>query len=457
MPVVLFERFVEAASEVMTAAGWSADATGRNSTGASFVRPIGEGFVAVAVLEAGRGPIHGSREGRVEPPLNVFATVGVSHPMADRLVRAASGDRGWGPAVGEDLDELLHPPRDVEVEVAKVEQIRPAVVLLMRLVEEVATPYAQALASFDALLAELRAYDDAPSSQRYIPALLAVSGRRDEAREALAQYSAPADAAGYRSFASQLTRLLGGDVTLEELEEAIPPEPEPPVREPFSWGAAWEQVHSERAAVDTVRSSGAGATRERRRDLLRAELDRRELRKSPSWIEAKLDQLEPGYQPASTLGGIVALGKFAIGITKAIKNVKTPPEEPAWMAPPERACYRIFTLSRERVAVELDDDAREWLDRVHAAAPSILGNATVTVWLDHDGEAPSDRSGLIVSIGARRVGRLTPGASAAFVDSMAAAATRDELPFTPATLTRRASEPRFVLEIATPADPGNKH
>src|ERR1700690_1373643 len=104
----------------MTAAGWAADASGRNATGATFVRPIGEGFVAVAVMEAGRGPIGGGREGRAEPPLNVFGMGGGSHPIADRLVRAASGRRSWGPAVAEDLDELLDPPREVEVEVAKV-------------------------------------------------------------------------------------------------------------------------------------------------------------------------------------------------------------------------------------------------------------------------------------------------------------------------------------------------
>ena len=123
------------------------------------------------------------------------------------------------------------------------------------------------------------------------------------------------------------------------------------------------------------------------------------------------------------------------------------------MAPPERARYGMVTLSRERVAVELDDDASDWLDRVHAAAPSILDNATITIWLDHDAEAPANEPRLIVSIGARRVGRLAPGASATFTDSMAAAATRNELPYTRATLTRRTTARRYVLEIATPASP----
>jgi hypothetical protein len=450
--MVLFERFVETTGEVMAAAGWSADASGRASMAARFVRSTEGGFVATASLEPGRGPIHGSRSGRAEPPLDASAWVGASHGLADRLVRAASGARGWGPAVAVDVDELLDPPREVQVPVATIDEVRPAVELLVGLIEEVAVPFASARASFDALIGELRAGDDTPAAQRYVPALLAASGRTEAAREALARYSTPAGAAGYRGFASQLTRLLDGEVTLEELEAAIAPEPELPEREPVTWQASADRVKSERAAVDAGRSVGGSVTRDRRRELLRAELERRELQKSPAWIEAKLDQLEPGYQAPSALSGIVALGKFAFELTRVIKNVKEPSDEPDWLAPPERACYKIFTLSRDRVSVELDHDARQWLDRVHAAAPHVLNSATVTVWLDRDREASADQPRLIVSIGDRRIGRLDSLASAAFAASMTAAEIRNELPFASATLWRRTTEPKYLLEIPTPQD-----
>ena len=114
----------------------------------------------------------------------------------------------------------------------------------------------------------------------------------------------------------------------------------------------------------TSRSKEEAGTRERRREAVARRLDRRELRNSPAWIEAKLDQLESGYQPPSTLGGIVAVGKLAMAITKAIRR-QAWPESPGWTGPPERARYEIYTLSDDSVAVELDDDARDWLDRVY--------------------------------------------------------------------------------------------
>jgi hypothetical protein len=459
---VLFERFAEVADEVMLARGWTV-APGQHLVGAAFIRPVSAGFVATAELSAGRGPIFGRIPEHAEPPLHASARVGVSCLAVDRLLRAAWGERWFTPATSADVGELLVSPREVEMTITAGDQVRPTVEALAELIDKVAMPFATPLANFEALLAELQPADDGQAAWGYVPALLAAFGHNDEARDALARYipyaqtpEDPTFGAGYRSFARQLTRVLDGEVTVEELEAAIPPEPELPVREAFSWRGAWDQVHSERAAVDAVRTSGAGVTRDRRRELLRAELDRRQLRKSPTWIEAKLDQLEPGHQPPSTLDGILALGKFAVGLTKAIKNVKTQPDAPAWLAPPERARYEIITFSRDRVAVELDDDAHDWLDRVHDAAPSVLNTATITVWLDNDSETPPDSPRLIASIGARRVGRLTPSASAAFADSMAAAASRNELPCTRATLTRRTSDPRYILKIAAPSDAAPK-
>jgi hypothetical protein len=128
MTLVLFERFVKVAGELMAARGWSKETAGRDSVAASFVRPTADGFVAAASLEAGRGRIYGSwPEGLPESPLHASAWVGASHATADRLVRAASGDRGWGPAIASDVDELLDPPRDVEMPIATVDEVGPAV------------------------------------------------------------------------------------------------------------------------------------------------------------------------------------------------------------------------------------------------------------------------------------------------------------------------------------------
>ena len=457
--LVLFEGFVDLAGELMVARGWTA-APGRNHVGASFVRPVGEGFVTTAELEAGRGPIR-SVLGRLPkdhpgPPLHASAEVGVSCPEADRLIRAAGGESWFLPAVSVDVGELLVPPREVELTVATIGELRPAVESLVGMIEEVALPFATPRASLGALIEELqRAADDGmPAASVYIPALFIAFSRPGDAREALARNGRLTESSWVGRSSRQLTRLLNGEVTLEQLEAAIPPERDRPQHEPATVRGVLDRGRRQRAALDAVRVAGAGATRGERRDLLQAELERRELREKPSWIEAKLDTLEPGYQQPSTIGALCTLGKIAIGVVRAVKEAgqTEPHDDPAWLARPARASYEIVT-SRDRVAAHLDDDARTWLDRVHAAAHPVAGVATVNVWFDWDSESPDDQPQLAVSIGANRVGVLDAQATADFAHTMAAATVRGELPYiSSAMLIRRTSQPHYVLEIPTPQD-----
>jgi hypothetical protein len=73
----------------------------------------------------------------------------------------------------------------------------------------------------------------------------------------------------------------------------------PPPREPLTLRAAAARVRDERAAIDAVRRDRNATTREQRRARLQSELERRCLVKTPLWIEAKLDTLEPGYKAPS--------------------------------------------------------------------------------------------------------------------------------------------------------------
>jgi hypothetical protein len=456
---VLFEGFIDLAGELMVARGWTA-ARERNHVGASFVRPVGEGFVATAELEAGRGPIR-SLLGRLpkdhpEPPLHASAEVGVSCPEADRLIRAAGGESWFLPAVSVDIGELLVPPREVELTVATIGEVGPAVESLVGMIEEVALPFATARASFDALIEELRraADDGTPAAWVYIPALLIAFGRVGDAREALVGNPRFTESSWVGRSSRQLTRLLDGEVTLEQLEAAIPPERDWPQHEPITWRGVLDRGRRQRAALDAVRVAGAGATRGQRRDLLLAELERRELREQPSWIETKLDTFEPGYQQPSTIGALSTFGKIAIGVVRAVKEAgqSEPREDPAWLARPAGASYEIVT-SRDRVAAHLDDEARTWLDRIHAAAHRVGSVASVDVWFDWDSDSPGEQPRLAVSIGARRVGVLDARATAAFADTMAAATARGELPYiSRAMLFQRTGDPHYVLEIPTPQD-----
>lgn len=448
---VLFEEFTRVAEELMLSRGWSAEG-GDRSIGARFARLVSEGFVATAWLCPGRGPLRrgggGGWEGH-EPPLNAFAMVGVSCPAADRIVRALSADRGSPVAISEDVGDLLSPPRDVRIKITSTDQVRAAAESLVALVDEHAVAFASEYASVDALLAGLRSQSVDGDEWWYVPALLVACGRQDEAREALTSYGQTVDSQGFRRLSTQLTRLLDGEVTLEELEGAIPADP---VRSPGSTGSIREiaaKQREARAAVDAVRAASDGTTRDQHRELLRAELERRGLSESATWVESRLDTLEPDYKAPSTASALASLGKLALAVRRAVK-MPEPADDPAWLVPPARASYDLALYSPEELAVDLDPDAEDWLDRVHAAANFRVGDVVrLTVWLDWATAADAEPL-LAVAIGANRVGRLNTRASQAFATAMAAAAIRGELPRTTGQLTRRPTSPRYILEIPRP-------
>ncbi len=111
---------------------------------------------------------------------------------------------------------------------------------------------------------------------------------------------------------------------------------------------------------------------------------------------------------------------------------------------------------KEWVEVDVDPDASSWLDRVVEASSRVfrgmsLEISTVDAWLDTDGEAP-DRRRIVVHIGAQRVGTVEGSRAAPYLEAMAAARSRHELPYLPARLTRRPQPPRHLLEIAFPSN-----
>jgi hypothetical protein len=226
----------------------------------------------------------------------------------------------------------------------------------------------------------------------------------------------------------------------------------PPPREPVTLLTSVERTLKRRAAIDAVRRAGNGTTREQRRALLYAELDRRQLHESPRWVEAKLDTLDPGYKPPSMLGALATIGNLVIDGVDNYKRGGMPGEaDPEWLVPPERAKYDagLLGLVGDRVAVDLDADARVWLDRVHAAATQRFGDSvTIKVWLDWAGDPDATPRQLVVAIGEQRVGLLD--ATKAFADVMADAARVDKLPFMYGYLTQRPTRPQYLFEVGIP-------
>lgn len=213
-----------------------------------------------------------------------------------------------------------------------------------------------------------------------------------------------------------------------------------------------QQALAERAALDAVRRARGATTRDQRRSLLQAELERRRLVKSRIWIEAKLDTLEPGHKPPGTIGALTALGKIVADGIDVFKQRQTPGQsDPAWMAPPPPAEYEVLLPIGKSLNVELDPDADDWLSRVYAAASYRIGDlVTIKVWLNWADDPQATQRRLEVAIGPRRVGVLA--ATAPFVDLMSRAASVDKLPVTYGRLLKRAAAPLYVLEIPTPSD-----
>jgi hypothetical protein len=260
-----------------------------------------------------------------------------------------------------------------------------------------------------------------------------------------------------RRFVRQALRVLDAEVSLEELEQTIGETG--PVGFGIAWSAfrgAWsERKHTARsaeAALAMVRALGTAATRDERRALLKAELATRGLKSSPSGIEMELDKLEQGYKQKriSTVG---ALREAIRSVRKYMREPRAP--DPPWLQRPEAATYKLGS-GGPQAGVELDSGIEEWLERVNAAATRSyaaaklgLSTAYVDVWFSR---AAGDSPRIVVSIGEQRVGLVETDATAVVSAATTHAELREELAWTVGSLTRRAIEPRYVLEFRTPTE-----
>jgi hypothetical protein len=440
----------EALRARLAEAGWVPDHGQRTDPDAYDVaalrRPVADDFAATASFSRARSLSE-------RPPLWVTGVeVGVSYEPLQRLwpllvERPPSGE------LATDVEELLASPRELAVKVFRAADVAAAADDLAAPVLEHAVAYARRYASVDALVAAHLADEDVDAEDeedplgvsRAVPALLAAAGRFDEARAALAGY-APEGPDDHR-FVRQLTRWLdaGGELPLPP--RAVPPAH--PERKTFAETRA--EGHVQRDAVQGALDIAAGQPRSALRAALEAELQRRELTQSPLWIEHKLDQMQasPGTRAIQTARAFKALGAWGIGLAKMVRE-GTAPGQPEWLAPPARAAYPTPT-GRAWTAVDLDERALDWLDRVHGAALNRVGDtATVDAWLAWDPEHPAIDQRLSVHIGERRVGYLGAAAATSYRRAMDAAALHDEQPRLPARVTTRPSPQRYLLEIPIP-------
>lgn len=101
----------------------------------------------------------------------------------------------------------------------------------------------------------------------------------------------------------------------------------------------------------------------------------------------------------------------------------------------------MWSVTQERVGVELDAGAEALLAELMLGRRGQFGNRHVEIWLSRE------ESGLNVHIGSRRVGALNATDVEAFDGAIEAAAERDEDVRTDAHLTRMTGTPAYVLDL----------
>ncbi|HTW42183.1 MAG TPA: hypothetical protein VMD79_07695 [Solirubrobacteraceae bacterium] len=350
------------------------------------------------------------------------------------------------------------------MEVHTQAEVAPVATQLAGLALEQAVAFAERYTSVDALL-EAHRDDESEEVKMVVPALLAASGRFEEARNALARHRCEGDLPEQRRrdrrFVYQLTRWIdsGGELSL------LPSEP-PPRRHERSQRRpvtdVWREARAANEAVEAVKRTGSGKARSELRATLESELAHRGVDMDPLQVEQKIDQLWTSRAERAHQGALAlkTLGKIGLTVANVIRTRELPElpdmSVPDWLEPPAQAVYAVPQCreqGRRWTAVKLDEGSDEWLQRVHAAVPrlvKIVESATLDAWLSWEG---SQDGGLLqVHLGERRVGLLDDEATAAYGQVVEAAAQREELPCVEARLTPIVAEAGYLLEVAQAAE-----
>jgi hypothetical protein len=449
---------------VLTTGGWTLDPVRESLFGslgiAAFRRPITDEFSVTAEFEDDQGPV-----------LSVSAEFFVSYERSYRLwpvvqdypvsaeIEVSETGRD-APKVREDFRVVVGSARALPGAVDKLSA------MAARAVTE-----ASDMASVDVVLEVLRSRE-VDSRADAIPVVLAAAGRFDEARRAIDEYRALRDpythTADYRRLASRLTGWIDAGAVLPgppaplqvraDNEETFEPPPAFEHVEPLSFLQVWRQskersaqLKAARAAVEKQR---LGKSRDELRVLYEAELAARRLTGQPRATELVLDRIEAGSPAEKRAVGWRAMGEIAGLVTTTVKDLKAIGQPPAaWLEPPLAASYEVLHRHGEWFAVETDPLAQPVLDRalegvVHGSWRDDRVNFDAWLTAANDEAAGTRRLG--VHVGVVAVAQLSQEDSDRFATAFDAAATRGELPFMAARITRHPAGPS--LELGVPYD-----
>lgn len=424
----MLDAISDAVALELASTGWRRRVLGRPFGVEAFTRDLGSGVLAtmniispwISIGTAWPQTLSVDIGVDFEPALGL--TPLLTLPVMPMLVRAPTPD---GRHAGE-----------VTVAGGRADQRAEAV---RAIVTEYATQAVAFAGGFDAaeILAALRRGVDADGGewwhQRYLVMLIA-SGRRDEVHDALATYeqrfaSEPAAARG-RRFARQVRRRAAespADIPpVEETLAVLPPPrrlrdvPKPDLRD------SWHRSRASRAAAKAVEARADGRSLAELREMLTTEYSKRAVAVSAIGVAISAEYIAAGRTP---FGRVERGLNIAAAVTSAVVQlvqVFTRPgsmENPDWLTPPERAAYQVEASDDHAVAVRVDDDVRECLDRALAEGRHLGSLAQVPVWLTTP-DSPDDS--VRVHLGSRPIGLVAATDAVSFASAFRAAALFDE-------------------------------
>jgi hypothetical protein len=248
--------------------------------------------------------------------------------------------------------------------------------------------------------------DGAGGADGVTAAVLAVSGRTEEARAVLAEMRAPSDA----EFVERFTAWLAGEfVPDDDHGSTAPPMP--------SWADAAARVQARREALAAMEGLGPSAGLDARRAVLVAELSARGLAETPYWIERRSTR-----ERLAGAAGFTRLVRDAVSALRGIGDDDAGDGEP--IRAPGRGPW---------IRVTLAPGADAALDRAFNNATRIGDLAPVHVRL-----RSADEDAAIVMLDGAEVGRLehAPG-------------VWDDTPVR-AEIGRLPSSPPYLLQLQLP-------
>jgi hypothetical protein len=421
---------------------------------AELMCPLGNGFAATAqYLRSLSTPD--------QPPVRITQSLfGVAYEPL-RMLWPLLDDHARLTALTKSPEQARSRPMEVHTQ----DDVVPVAKRLAALTHEQAVAFAERYTSVDAVL-DANRNEESGAAHMVVPALLAASGRFEEARSALARYrpdepSTPEQSRRARRFVYQLNRWMdsGGNLALLPSE---PPARRYQTSERASTVEAADEFRARKEAMDTIKQMNRVADRSELRAMVESELAAHGAHMDPLEIEQTIDRLqapraERSLQRVRTLK---TLGTVGFTVAKALRRRELPDflevSVPGWLEPPTRAVYaapQSRELGRRWTAVQLDEGLADWLDCVYAAAPrsvAMVRSGVLDAWLEWQG--PGDAADVLaVHLGDRRVGILDDSATSSYRAVMHAATKREELPCVTARLTPLAAHADYLLELALPA------